>query len=66
VQSARKNKTFYFNALSSQGFDHVVNPVIIEPVVQFTLYLKVKYSLGSPKTTAAPTNGLKMKHRHKG
>lgn len=45
VQRARKSRTFFFNALTADGFDAVVNPVVIEPVVQFTLYLKVKYEL---------------------
>ena len=45
VQLARKGTTFVFNGLSGDGFDQVINPVVIEPVVQFTLYLKVKYEV---------------------
>ena len=45
VQSARKTRTFYYNGLDADGFDAVINPVVIEPVVQFTLYLKVKYEV---------------------
>ena len=45
VQGARKSRTFFFNALDADGFDHVINPVVIEPVVQFTLYLKVRYEI---------------------
>jgi uncharacterized protein YggE len=45
VQSARKSKTFYFNALDADGFDSVINSIITEPVVQFTLYVKVKCDL---------------------
>jgi hypothetical protein len=45
VEQARKPRTFYFNALTGDGFDRVVNPVVLEPVVQFTLYVKVKYEL---------------------
>src|SRR4029078_7804031 len=45
VQPARKSKTFYFNAVDANGFDQVINPVVIEPVVQFTLYLKVRYEV---------------------
>ena len=48
VQRARKSRTFFFNALTADGFDQVINPVVIEPVVQFTLYLKVKYEIGQP------------------
>ncbi len=49
VQRARKSRTFFFNALNADGFDYVMNPVVIEPVVQFTLYLKVKYEVGQTK-----------------
>jgi uncharacterized protein YggE len=45
VQSVRKPRTFFFNALDGSGFDEVINPVVVEPVVQFTLYLKVKYAV---------------------
>lgn len=43
VQEARKSRTFYFNPLGADGFDKVINPVVTEPVVQFTMYLKVRY-----------------------
>jgi uncharacterized protein YggE len=45
VQSARKGRTFYYNGLDADGFDDVIDPVVIEPVVQFTLYLKIKYEV---------------------
>jgi hypothetical protein len=49
VKTARKSRTFFFNSLDGNGFDAVVNPVVTEPVVQFTLYLKVKYEVEQPK-----------------
>ncbi len=48
VQSARKSRTFFFNPLNADGFDLVFDPVVIEPVVQFTLYLKMKYEIEQP------------------
>lgn len=48
VQSARKSRTFFFNPLNADGFDLVFDPVVIEPVVQFTLYLKIKYVIEQP------------------
>jgi len=45
TQSARASRTFFFNALDASGFDLVINPTVIEPVVQFTLCLKVKYEV---------------------
>jgi hypothetical protein len=42
VKGSRKNKTFFFNALTPDGFDRVIHPVVKEPMVQFTCYLKIK------------------------
>ena len=33
------------NNAEAGGFDNVINPVVIEPVVQCTLFLKVKYEV---------------------
>lgn len=49
VQRARKSRTFFFNALNADGFDLVVNPIVIEPVVQYTLYVKVKFEIDQPQ-----------------
>lgn len=54
VQNARKSRTFYFNPLDADNFDLVLNPVVLEPVVQFTYYLKVRYDLEPPKPAARP------------
>ncbi len=49
TQLARKNRTFYFNGLDADGFDDVITPAYNEPVVQCTLYLKVKYEVEQSK-----------------
>jgi uncharacterized protein YggE len=49
IQNARKSRTFFFNALNGKTFDTVVNPVVTEPIVQFTLYLKMKYAIAQSK-----------------
>jgi uncharacterized protein YggE len=46
---ARKGKNYVFNGLNADGFDLVLNPVILEPVVQATLHLKVKYDVEQVK-----------------
>jgi uncharacterized protein YggE len=46
VLLARKSRTFFFNPLNADGFDTVINPIVLEPVVQFTVYVKVKYATG--------------------
>ena len=45
VLQKRKVSTFYFNPLSISEFDSVIGEMDVEPVVQCTLFLKVKYSL---------------------
>jgi uncharacterized protein YggE len=45
VVEKRKASTFYFNPLHASEFDATINPLGVEPVVQLTLYLKVKYIL---------------------
>ena len=49
VISARKSNSIYFSPLTGDGFDAVINPVIVEPVVQFTTYIKVKYAPAKKK-----------------
>lgn len=43
VQRARKPRTFYYNPLAAKDFDVAVNPSLIEPAVQFAIYVRVKY-----------------------
>ncbi len=66
VQGARKSRTFYFNALDAKSFDHVVNPVVVEPVVQFTLYLKVKFETGPGNPSQPPKPATQKRARTNG
>jgi hypothetical protein len=43
ILRARKPRTFFFNGLAGRDFDHVINPVVNEPVVQFTVYVRLRY-----------------------
>ena len=43
IQRARKPRTFYYNPLSPKDFDSVIDPARVEPCVQFTIYVRVKY-----------------------
>ena len=38
----RKITTFYLNPLQANGFDKVINPIVIEPVLQYVYQLEVK------------------------
>jgi len=57
VQRARKPRSFYLDPLAADTFDQVINPAVTEPVVQFTLYLKVRYA----PTAAAKAGPRKTK-----
>jgi len=43
VKEARKEETFFFNTKDAGDFDFIVNPIVTEPVIQFSLYLQIKY-----------------------
>ena len=45
VVQQRKTKTFYYEPLDPSVFDAVINPLGIEPMVQFTLYMRLQYDL---------------------
>jgi hypothetical protein len=49
VRSARKSRTFFFNGLSADGFDAVINPVVTEPVVLFLGPVFVREAWTSPR-----------------
>lgn len=43
VKEARKDETFFFNTQNESSFDSIINPVVTEPVIQFSLYLQIRY-----------------------
>jgi uncharacterized protein YggE len=45
VIQQRKTRTFYYEPLDPSDFDSVINQIGIEPLVQFTLYLRMQYDL---------------------
>ena len=45
VIEKRKTKTFYYEPLDPSDFDSVINQIGIEPMVQFTIYLRMQYDL---------------------
>jgi len=49
VVQQRKTRTFYYEPLDESDFDSVINQIGIKPMVQFTLYLRMQYDLGTKK-----------------
>lgn len=41
----RKSSTFFYEPLDATKFDKVINPIGIEPIVQFTVYLQAQYRM---------------------
>jgi uncharacterized protein YggE len=54
VVERRKNSTFFFEPLRPGQFDLVLNPVGLQPQVQCTFTLRVKYFVDSHKTVVRP------------
>ncbi|MCC6744925.1 MAG: hypothetical protein IT175_13785, partial [Acidobacteria bacterium] len=48
VVDRRKTSTSYYDPLSNESFDAVINPAGIEPTVQLTLFLKVRCQWTAP------------------
>lgn len=51
VVERRKNSTFYFEPLAPGKFDQVLAPIGLQPQVQCTLFLRMKYLVNNPTTT---------------
>ena len=54
VVEQRKNSTAYFEALSPGRFDAVITPIGLEPRVQATYYLRVKYFVSQHTSVVMP------------
>lgn len=48
VVDRRKSSTSYYDPLTNEAFDAVINPAGIEPLVQLTLFLKVRCQWSTP------------------
>jgi uncharacterized protein YggE len=54
VVEQRKNSTLYFDALSPGKFDAVITPIELEPRVQATYYLRIKYFVSEHTSVLTP------------
>jgi hypothetical protein len=54
VTQVQKSNSLYYQPLSYSRFDRVVNPVVLEPVVQHTYTLQVRYKILPRGKEAAP------------
>jgi len=45
IKELNSAQTFYYDQLDYSGYDKIINPVVIEPMVEFILNLQVKYKI---------------------
>ncbi|MFN0201023.1 MAG: hypothetical protein ACKVTZ_05855 [Bacteroidia bacterium] len=43
--SSKRHNTYYYDKVNYNEMDKVINPVVVEPVIQFMYNIKIKYSL---------------------
>lgn len=51
VHRQRKKVTQYYQPITYKGYDIVLHPEIVQPVLQFTFNMKAKYFLQQPEST---------------
>jgi len=51
VTEIRKPQVMFYNQLTYHNFDVVINPVVLEPVVQYTCKIKMRFTLKKPVET---------------
>ena len=56
ITTMRKPKTVAYNKLPYDAFDIVINPEFLEPVVQYTYRLQVKYTLNKERLETKTNN----------
>lgn len=59
VRQAAKPISYYYNPITPKGFDVVINSSILEPVVQFTYDLQVKFLIERPVKETVKTEVVK-------
>ena len=52
----RKSFTFFYEPLDTGKFDKTINPIGIEPIVQYTIYLRMDYDAGRFKRDGSYAN----------
>lgn len=55
VNQAAKKKTQFYQGIAYKGFDIVLHPEVVEPVLQFTYNLKIKYPKEEVAEPVLPT-----------
>lgn len=64
VTSAKKQTSYYYQPLTYETFDLVVNPAILEPVVQLGMHIKLVYTPKPKEKKVEPITKTKIDHKY--
>jgi hypothetical protein len=64
VTTARKQRSYYYQPLSYLNYNVVINPSILEPVVQIGMNIRLQYSPKPKEAKAAPVVKTEIKHKY--
>ena len=64
VTTAKKQTSYYYEPLSYQHFDLVINPAILEPVIQIGMNIKLQYNPKPKEAVAEPVTKTELVHKY--
>ena len=64
VTKAKKQTSYYYQPVSTENYDIVMNPAILEPVVQVGMQIKLVYSPKPKEQKQAPKTEIKTEHKY--
>ena len=64
VTKAKKQTSYYYQPISTENYDIVMNPAILEPVVQVGMQIKLVYSPKPKEQKQPPKTEVKTEHKY--
>lgn len=63
VATAKKQTSYYYQPITYENFDMVINPSILEPVVQVGMHIKLQYT-PKPEEKTEPITKTEIAHKY--
>lgn len=64
VTKAKKHTSYYYQPISYENYDIVLNAAILEPVIQVGMHIKLVYSPKPKEQKPAPKTEIKTEHKY--
>ncbi|MBC8753109.1 SIMPL domain-containing protein [Kordia sp. YSTF-M3] len=64
VTKAKKQTSYYYQPISYENYDIVLNAAILEPVIQVGMHIKLVYSPKPKEQKPAPKTEIKTEHKY--